>query len=226
MSNQDVKIKITEAGPYLVSGHVPLYEKIIVPKGREYEFENGRELPQAEAYALCRCGHSKNAPFCDGSHETCGFVGKETASRDRFHERAELLEGPGIDLMDDNRCAYARFCHRKHGNVWELTEDSINAENIKEAIKAASDCPAGRLVAREKNGNLIEPSYGPEIDIIQDPQQGVSSGIFIKGNIPVVAADGFCYETRNRAMLCRCGGSRNLPYCDASHIPIKFIAEP
>ena len=62
------RIKILAAGPYVVTGGVPLVEKIIVPRGRSYVFEDGRELPQAERYALCRCGKSKNKPFCDSSH--------------------------------------------------------------------------------------------------------------------------------------------------------------
>ncbi|OPX90059.1 MAG: hypothetical protein A4E53_01274 [Pelotomaculum sp. PtaB.Bin104] len=46
-ANKTGKIKIIKAGPYIVSGNVPLYEKIIVPKGRGYEFKAGRELPQS-----------------------------------------------------------------------------------------------------------------------------------------------------------------------------------
>ena len=30
-----------------------------------------------ETVALCRCGHSKNKPFCDGSHKQCGFVSEK-----------------------------------------------------------------------------------------------------------------------------------------------------
>jgi len=216
------RIKIIKNGPYRVSGHVPLFEKIIVPKGVVYEFKQGRDLPQGEEYTLCRCGKSRNAPFCDGTHEKTGFIGTETASRDSYDDRAEWIEGPGVDLLDDNRCAYARFCHEKNGNVWNLTENSYNEENTREAIKAASDCPSGRLVAVDKTGRKIEPEYEPSIDIIQDPEKGVSGGIFVKGYIPIESADGHLYEVRNRVVLCRCGRSGNKPFCDATHVSIDF----
>jgi len=217
-----MRIKITRAGPYHVSGHVPLLEKIIVYKGKGYVFAEGRTLPQADAYNLCRCGKSKNMPFCDHTHEKIQFNGIETASRDRYGDRAEKLAGPAVDLLDDNRCAYARFCHRQAGSVWELTRESDLSDNKKEAIKAASDCPTGRLVAVEKDGRLIEPAYEPSINIIQDPEEGVSGGIFVKGGIPVESADGHVYEIRNRVTLCRCGKSKNTPFCDATHVQINF----
>ncbi len=224
-TKKNAKIKVLKDGPYIVTGNVTLSEKIIVPKGKGYEFKNGRNLPQADEYALCRCGKSKNAPFCDGSHEKTAFIGTETASDVKYEERAEVLEGPEIDLLDDNRCAFARFCHRNKGDVWELTENSDEEECKREAIKAASDCPAGRLVARDKTGKIIEPEYEPSIDIIQDPQKGVSGGIFVKGNIPIESSDGHIYEIRNRVVLCRCGKSMNKPFCDASHVTIKFLDE-
>ena len=220
--NNNGKIKISKAGPYLVTGGVPLSEKIITPKGRGYELKTGRKLPQSEEYALCRCGKSKNAPFCDSSHLSNGFTGTETASKDVYMDRAELLEGPEIDLLDDNRCAFARFCHQEKGNVWELIGDSDNKESKKEAIRGASDCPTGRLVAVEKSGKKIEPSYNPSIEIVQDPEKGVSAGIFVKGNIPIESSNGKVYEIRNRTALCRCGKSSNKPFCDATHVPIEF----
>ena len=41
----------------------------------------GTVFPLQEKYILCRCGHSNNKPFCDGTHKKIGFDGTETASR-------------------------------------------------------------------------------------------------------------------------------------------------
>ena len=221
-SKKDSKIKIMRDGPYIVSGNVHLSEKVILHDGKKNVFIDGSDLPQSETYTLCRCGRTKNAPFCDGSHEKSRFDGIETASKASFADRAEVIEGPGLDLLDDNRCAFARFCHRAEGDVWELVENSDKRQYREEAIKAASDCPAGRLVAREKTGKEIEYEYEPSIDIIQDPERSVSGGIFVKGNIPIESSDGEIYEKRNRVVLCRCGKSRNKPFCDATHVPIGF----
>lgn len=215
---KQMKIKIVKDGPYLVSGGVPLRERIITPKGEGYEYRDGRELPQKEVYALCRCGKTATPPFCDGSHTACGFDGTESACRGSYDERATLLPGRGIDLLDDGRCAFARFCHREGGDAWELSEDSASDENRSEAIIAANECPAGRLTAVEKNGRKHEPAYEPAIEILQDPEEEVSAGIFVKGGIPIESSDGTTYEIRNRVVLCRCGESRNKPFCDAAHI--------
>ena len=58
--------------------------------------------------------------------------------------------------------------------------------------------------------------------LVEDPQEQCSGPIWLRGRIPVVSADGFAYEVRNRVTLCRCGASKNKPFCDASHYAIKF----
>jgi len=64
---QDVRIKVRESGPYLVTGQVTLIDV----DGNPYTVE--------ETFALCRCGGSAMKPFCDGSHKDNGFHATERA---------------------------------------------------------------------------------------------------------------------------------------------------
>jgi CDGSH-type Zn-finger protein len=219
------KITILKHGPYLVEGGVPLDEKIMVSSGHHREYQQGRTFETEESYALCRCGQSQNPPFCDGSHVDAGFDGTEVASTVPFDERVDLFEGPTLDLFDDNRCAFARFCHREDGEVWTLTEESGDPHLRAEAIQASTDCPAGRLVHHDKQSDYkeIEPELEPAISILQDPERQVSAPLYVKGHIPLVSAEGFTYESRNRYALCRCGASRNKPFCDASHVNAGYV---
>ena len=66
----EVTINCRENGPFLVTGPA----KVIDHAGNEFD------LTGKETFALCRCGHSENRPFCDGSHKACGFVAAETAT--------------------------------------------------------------------------------------------------------------------------------------------------
>jgi CDGSH-type Zn-finger protein len=94
--SSDRSIKVTENGPYLVYGHVPVTVEVIGvnAEGGSWKWETGRSIDVAEKYALCRCGQSKNKPFCDGTHATIGFDGTETASREPFDRQATVLDGP------------------------------------------------------------------------------------------------------------------------------------
>ena len=60
---EEVTITPSENGPYLVSGPV----RLTAP--------DGREIPHPARFAMCRCGHSSNKPFCDGTHLTIDFDG-------------------------------------------------------------------------------------------------------------------------------------------------------
>ena len=222
---QDPQIRIVKNGPYIVTGKVPLSEKIITPHGeKSYVYEDGQELPQSDTYALCRCGQSKNPPFCNGRHVQTAFNGTEIASKDNYIDRVkQRILGPDMELYDDGRCAYARFCHREAGDAWELVELTDECEDLKEeAIKAACQCPSGRLVLLDDEGKMIEPDYDPAVEILQDPEKDVSGPIAVKGYVPLFSADGDSYEVRNRMALCRCGQSKNMPFCDGQHLHQGF----
>jgi CDGSH-type Zn-finger protein len=219
------KITVTVNGPYLVEGSVPLADQHIVTnkEGESLEWREGQSFPRADKCSLCRCGHSANAPFCDGTHRKIGFDGTETASREPYESRAETFEGPGIVLKDEqDLCAFARFCD-PHGQVWNLVGESNQAAARKLVEHEAGHCPAGRLVAEKRDtGEPIEPRFEPSIGLVQDTARGISGPLWVRGRIAVFAADGAAYEVRNRVTLCRCGASSNKPFCDGSHASIEF----
>ena len=218
------KIKIVKDGPYLVYGDIPLEEKLITENGDRVQFKQGKTYPAMESYSLCRCGRSSNMPFCDGQHLKTHFNGKETASREPFFDQADMLDGPDLILADvEDLCAFARFCHGEHGDSWSLTMHSDNSRLKAEALQTICNCPAGRLVAIDKQTNEpIEPHYEPSIVIIQDKARHCSGPIWVRGGVPIESSDGSVYEIRNRVTLCRCGRSENKPFCDAMHISIGF----
>jgi len=101
--------------------------------------------------ALCRCGKSKNKPFCDNSHEAAGF--------------------------------------KDYGAVGDSGD----------GIAAAG----GTLkVGKAPNGPLL-----------------------LSGNFTIVAASGRRAWTGTKAALCRCGQSKNKPFCDGTHKGAGFVAE-
>lgn len=223
---KDMRIKIIKNGPYVVSGDIPLCEKIIEPKGNGYVYKEGRKFTHSKTYSLCRCGKSTNHPYCDGKHQAANFDGTETASRDKYEDRARVFEGPEIDLLDDGRCALARFCHEQHGSVWQLVKKSDDPVCKEEVIRGAINCPTGRLVAVDKTtGEHIEPELEPCIELLQDPEKGVSGPYYVKGYIPIESSDGTTYEVRNRIGLCRCGKSEDTPFCDGKHLKTEFKDE-
>jgi len=219
------KIKILKNGPYLVTGNVPLSEDIMIigADGEPERWERGRAFPAAGTFALCRCGATKTPPFCDGSHLRTGFDGTETARKADYMSDAEKSEGPELDLTWSARyCALARFCHRA-GDAWTLAERSDIPANRELAVRESCDCPSGALVAWDKKTGLpVEPELEPSIGLIENRASGLSGPIWVKGGIPVESADGTAYEVRNRVTLCRCGASRNKPFCDGAHVSRAF----
>ena len=61
IEGEELSIKVNKGGPYLIRGNVKIIDK------------DGTEIIKEGTIALCRCGESKNKPFCDGSHKNKEF---------------------------------------------------------------------------------------------------------------------------------------------------------
>jgi CDGSH-type Zn-finger protein len=225
-SSQDkAKVVVSKNGPYIVSGALPLMQMIIGtdPEGGSERWLTARNFAVTETYALCRCGHSQHKPFCDNSHKRVGFDGEETASREPYVEQARRFDGPVMALTDaEGLCAFARFCD-PNGQVWSQVARTDDPDIRATFLRQVAACPSGRLVAWDKaTGRPEEEQLPAAIGVVEDPEQQCSGPLWLRGGVPVFAADGQAYEVRMRVTLCRCGQSRNKPFCDGTHAAIGF----
>ena len=176
--------------------------------------ESGESIETKETVALCRCGHSSNKPFCDGSHKRADF--SSARQTDKPIDRYRPYEGKET-TVEDNRtiCAHAAFCIKDLPEVFKQKESpwvQPEGASAEEITTLTHKCPSGALTA-VVNGERREEStgVGEEVVIVEDGPYNVRGGVSLEvdGNLQPPVAE--------RYALCRCGASKNKPYCDGSH---------
>ena len=73
--SDETTIRVAKNGPLTVKGPVRLEGS---------DGETWTDVPEGTNVALCRCGHSKLKPFCDGAHKTAGFESEPTPTGQPF----------------------------------------------------------------------------------------------------------------------------------------------
>ncbi|MEO1536302.1 MAG: CDGSH iron-sulfur domain-containing protein [Pseudomonadota bacterium] len=116
--------------------------------------------------------------------------------------------------FDMKRCIHARNCFLKLPQVFDpsrrpwVDPDAAPVEEIAAMIRT---CPSGALTF-EKTG---AEEMAPGINRASTCENGPNA---FHGNLSVSG------EAMTRATLCRCGKSKNMPYCDYSHVEAEFHA--
>jgi CDGSH-type Zn-finger protein len=144
-ASKQVSVVISRDGPYIVSGDAALSEEIIAANtgGESIKWQRGKAYDSPAKYALCRCGRSSKAPFCDGTHARAGFDGTETAPRTPYAAQAFVFDGPNLSLMDARHlCADARFCD-PNGKVWNQVARTDDPAVRAMFLSQVHNCPAG-----------------------------------------------------------------------------------
>ncbi len=193
-------------GPYLVKGEIAL------------ENSKGEALAAEAVFALCRCGGSANKPFCDGTHKKNGFSGARAT--DASNDRVESYRAARI-VIHDNRslCAHAGFCteglaavFREEGTPW-IDANGANAQAILETVRK---CPSGALSCEIDGAPAPDPARAPAITVGKDGPYRIT------GSVTLVDARWGEGASREHYTLCRCGASKNKPFCDGSHWDAGF----
>jgi len=160
---------------------------------------------------LCRCGESGNKPYCDGSHGKAGYSSENRCDRDAVRDFA----APGITVHFNRAiCSGAGRCVRGLPAVFVSgAEDWIRPDQASaaEVIAVVQQCPSGALTY-SVDGHLVTGEEGAAAVRI------VKNGPYeIAGPIELDTATWSAHASHSKFALCRCGRSRNAPFCDYSH---------
>jgi CDGSH-type Zn-finger protein len=218
------KIVVMYDGPYVVHGGIPLVKKtqVVSEYGEPLTWKTAGIIETSGNYELCRCGHSNEKPFCDGTHCEKEFDGTETADTTLTIERQEILEdGTNIVVKRDHSlCMESGFCGTRYANIQKMMAETDDTRIRSLIIAMIERCPSGSFTYSMQKGEAdIEPDLPQQIAVTTDitSEGAIMGALWVTGNIPIERADGKPFETRSRVTLCRCGLSKVKPLCDGEH---------
>lgn len=138
---------------------------------------------------------------------------------ERLEDGAERIPGTVLDIVYNGaRCIHARHCVLGLPGVFRANTPGAwihpDAATTEALVTVAHMCPSGAIAYRRHDGGAEEAA--PAVNLIQLRENGplgVRARIVLDG-VPIGM----------RAVLCRCGASKNKPFCDGSHNEIHFQA--
>ena len=121
-------------------------------------------------------------------------------------------------VFDGKRCIHSRNCVLDRPDVFVPNVQGawIHPERASadEVLEIAHNCPSGAIQVQKPDGTAMEKA--PIVNTVRVRENGPLAfhAPLTIGDTP----DGY------RATLCRCGASKNKPYCDGSHATSGFVA--
>jgi len=174
---------------------------------------DGEVYKVGEVTALCRCGGSKNKPFCDGTHAKIGF--NDEKADGRTPDERESFEGHGVTIHDNRGiCAHAGRCTDGLPSVFRYGKEPFidaKGDSADEIAKVIRTCPSGALSYSIGGEEHRELDQAPGVTVVPGGPYAVRGGAGLEG---AKFGEG---ASREHFTLCRCGGSRNKPFCDGTH---------
>ncbi len=201
-------IECTPDGPYMVRNLGDLRNA------------SGERIDTRPAMALCRCGGSARKPFCDGTHKKNGFSGARLA--DAANDVRETYRAAGLAVHDNRSiCAHAGHCTDGLPSVFrQKAEPWIDpaGDTVAAIVATIKRCPSGALSYTVDGVEGPDEQRPPSITATTDGPYAVVGGPHLLDQPRAQGASAEHYT------LCRCGASKNKPFCDGTHWSIGFKA--
>jgi len=214
------RISCIKNGPYIV-------ENVKLLKS-----QSDKLIDVEDTYNLCRCGESMDKPFCDGLHEIFEFEDKKDLYR--TPDEVDVYKGERITIYENRGvCSHRGFCYEDLPLVWKMEKGLridmgviTTPEMVDKVIEICRRCPSGALSFSLPGEDKDLDGYQDEGVISISPRRYGFDGPFeVTGGIEFGDDDGNTPESTNHYALCRCGKSKNMPFCSGEHWKAKFIDE-
>lgn len=173
----------------------------------------GEKLKTTPVMTLCRCGLSERKPCCDGSHGPDGIQGDKLPGRAK--DKLRSFKGEEITIHDNRGvCSHDRSCVNELPSVFTKGRRpwiNPNGASVKDIVEAIEKCPSGALsytIGHETCNCLDRP---PAIKVAHNGPLEITGHIALKDDM------GSTPQSPEHYTLCRCGGSKNKPFCDGTH---------
>ena len=178
----------------------------------------GKTIPTQSGMYLCRCGGSSNKPFCDRTHMKIGF--RSDKNPERVPDRLDDYVGSDITIHDNRGvCAHSGYCTDNSAAVFRMGQEpwiDSDADDAEKTAKTIRMCPSGALSYTKDGVQYKDQGREPGIIISKDGPNHVV------GRIKLNDPTGSKPESGEHYTLCRCGGSKNKPFCSGAHWNINF----
>jgi CDGSH-type Zn-finger protein/uncharacterized Fe-S cluster protein YjdI len=131
----------------------------------------------------------------------------------------DQVDGKRLTLLyEGKKCIHARFCVTGAPNVFLANVEGPwiqpDAMPVESVVEIAHACPSGAIRYRRKDGAPDEAP--PPVNLLAIREAGPYA---VRAELQLAGQSGVY-----RATLCRCGASKNKPYCDGSHHAVGFTA--
>lgn len=130
----------------------------------------------------------------------------------------EVVDGKNTRILfDGSKCIHARNCVLGQPLVFKANVEGPwidpDAASQAELLALAERCPSGAIQVEPLDGGASEQPSGRNVAAVQE-----NGPYAVRGQLSIGG------QSALRATLCRCGASKNKPYCDSSHHTVGFQA--